>query len=209
MKDVLKGVTIKIVSIIVVIILVGGGSYFAYKHFTGQVKNSMEHEVVNTVEVIKEKLESAAELNTVTYLCTDVITRTDSREFKDWKIPFTEKSFIVQYDGIVKAGIRDLSEAQITQDRETIIIKLPAVEITGVEIDNESFEKLDESNSIFNPISIEDLNDAQNDLKGKMKESATEKGILDIAKSNAETVLFEMLSSFNGEYEVKIEWSQE
>ncbi len=209
MKDVLKGVTIKIVSIIVVIILVGGGSYFAYKHFTGQVKNSMEHEVVNTVEVIKEKLESAAELNTGTYLCTDVITRTDSREFKDWKIPFTEKSFIVQYDGIVKAGIRDLSEAQITQDRETIIIKLPAVEITGVEIDNESFEKLDESNSIFNPISIEDLNDAQNDLKGKMKESATEKGILDIAKSNAETVLFEMLSSFNGEYEVKIEWSQE
>ena len=115
----------------------------------------------------------------------------------------------MQYDGIVKAGIRDLSEAQITQDRETIIIKLPAVEITGVEIDNESFEKLDESNSIFNPISIEDLNDAQNDLKGKMKESATEKGILDIAKSNAETVLFEMLSSFNGEYEVKIEWSQE
>ena len=74
MKDVLKGVTIKIVSIIVVIILVGGGSYFAYKHFTGQVKNSMEHEVVNTVEVIKEKLESAAELNTGTYLCTDVIT---------------------------------------------------------------------------------------------------------------------------------------
>ena len=49
-----------------------------------------------------------------------------------------------------------------------IIIKLPDVEITGIEIDNDSFEKLDESNNIFNPITVEDLNDAQKDLKDKM-----------------------------------------
>ena len=42
---------------------------------------------------------------------------------------------------------------------------------------------MDESNNIFNSISIGDLNDAQKELKKKMKESAVEKGVLDIAKN--------------------------
>lgn len=206
MKDVFKGVVIKIVSIIVIIVLIGGGGYLMYKRFMGKLANENKHEVVNNVDVIKEKLENTAELNTGSYLCTDVITRADSKKFKDWEIPFTEKSFIVQYDGIVKAGIKDLTKAKVTQDGNTIIIKLPEVEITETEIDNDSFKKLDESNNIFNPISVEDLNDAQKDLKEKMYERAIEKGVLDIAKSNAETVISGMLASPNGEYDVKIEW---
>ena len=72
-------------------------------------------------------------------------------------------------DRLVKAGIKDLTKADVSQDEDTIIIKLPDVEITGIEIDNDSFEKLDESNNIFNPITVEDLNDAQKDLKDKME----------------------------------------
>lgn len=131
-----------------------------------------------------------------------MITKADSRTFKDWKIPFTEKSFIVQYDGIVKAGIKDLTKADVSQDEDMIIIKLPDVEITGIEIDNDSFEKLDESNNIFNPITVEDLNDAQKDLKDKMEKQAIEKGVLDIARENAETVISGMFS----DYDVQIEW---
>lgn len=205
MKDVLKGVTTKILSIVVIIALIVGGGYIAWNHFIDK-DGKDKYEVDNSVEVVKEKLETAAELNTGSYLCTDIITRADSKKFKDWEIPFTEKSFIVQYDGIVKAGIKDLTQAKVTQEGETIVIKLPEVEITDVIIDNDSFEKLDESNNIFNPISIEDLNEAQKDLKEKMHERALEKGILDIAKENAETVLEGMLSSPNGDYEVRIEW---
>ena len=103
----------------------------------------------------------------------------------------------------MKAGIKDLTKAQ---DGGTIIIKLPEVEITGAEIDNDSFRKLDESNNIFNPITIEDLNDAQKDLKEKMSDQAVEKGVLDIARINAETIISGMLASPTGEYDVKIEW---
>ena len=74
-------------------------------------------------------------------MCTDVITQADSKKYKDWKIPFTEKSFIVQYDGTVKAGIKDLTKTQVSQKGETIIVRLPEVEITGIEIDNDSFEQ--------------------------------------------------------------------
>lgn len=149
MKDVLKGVTVKILSLIIIIALIAGGGYLAYKHFVGNIFGGVGHETVSSVDVVKEKLEVAAELNTGSYLCTDVITKADSKTFKDWKIPFTEKSFIVQYDGIVKAGIKDLTKADVSQDEDTIIIKLPDVEITGIEIDNDSFEKLDESNNIL------------------------------------------------------------
>lgn len=54
----------------------------------------------------------------------------------------------------------------------------------------------------FNPITVEDLNDAQKDLKDKMEAQAIEKGILDIARENAETVISGMLS----DYDVQIEW---
>ena len=83
---------------------------------------------------------------------------------------------------------------------------MPEIEITGADIDNNSFQKLEESNNIFNSISMEDLNDSQKELKDKMIDRAIEKGILDIAKKTAETLLGEMLASSTGEYEVKIEW---
>ena len=83
---------------------------------------------------------------------------------------------------------------------------MPEIEITDITIDNDSFKIMDESNNIFNSISIDDLNDAQKELKKKMKESAVEKGVLDIAKNNAETLLSEMLKSSTGDYDVKVEW---
>ena len=83
---------------------------------------------------------------------------------------------------------------------------MPEIEITDITIDNDSFKIMDESNNIFNSISIGDLNDAQKELKKKIKESAVEKGVLDIAKNNAETLLSEMLKSSTGDYDVKVEW---
>ena len=164
------------------------------------------HETVDNVEVIKEILAASAELNTYSYICTNVVTKSDSKTFKEWKIPFTEKSFIVQYDGTVKAGIKDLTKTLVEQQGEKIIVKLPEVEITESEIDNDSFEKLDESNNIFNPITIEDLNEAQKDLKEKMINQAIDKGILEAAKENAEEIVGGMLKSTNGDYEIVIEW---
>lgn len=156
--------------------------------------------------IVKEKLKETAELNTGSYLCTAEISRTDSRKFRGWKIPFTKKSFKVSYDGNVKVGIKDLTKTEVTQNEENIIVKLPEVEITGIEIDNNSFKMIDKSNNILNSISVKDLNDAQKDLKKKMEERAVEKGVLDLAKNNAEELIAEMLKSPIGAYDVKIEW---
>ena len=205
MKDIFKGVAIKIVSLIIIIVILCGGGFLLYRNFANNLSDTIKHETANSVEIVREKLQETAELNTGSYLCTDVLTRADSRKFKDWKIPFTEKSFIVSYDGVVKAGIKDLTKAKITESGNTIIVRLPEVEITETSIDNDSFEKLDESNNIFNPISIEDLNEAQKELKEKMVDRAIEKGVLDIAESNAETIIAGMLENSNDDYEIKVE----
>lgn len=206
MKDVLKGVAIKVLSGIVIIALLLGGGYLLYNYIGKKIGNMSSHETVNDVQVIKEKLEEAAELNTGSYLCTDVITSADSKKFKDWKIPFTKKSFVMRYDGVVKAGIKNLAQAEVSRKGKTIVIKLPQVEITEVKIDNDSFMQLDESNNIFNPITAEDVNKAQKDLKEKMRRKAEEKGILDIAKSNAEALISGMVKNVDRDSDIKIEW---
>ena len=106
MKDIFKGVAIKIVSLIVIIVILCGGGFLLYRNFANNLSDTIKHETANSVEIVREKLQETAELNTGSYLCMDVLTRADSRKFKDWKIPFTEKSFIVSYDGVVKAGIK-------------------------------------------------------------------------------------------------------
>lgn len=117
MKDIFKGVAIKIVSLIIIIVILCGGGFLLYRNFANNLSDTIKHETANNVEIVREKLQETAELNTGSYLCTDVLTRADSRKFKDWKIPFTEKSFIVSYDGVVKAGIKDLTKAKTTESK--------------------------------------------------------------------------------------------
>lgn len=206
MKDIFKGVVVKIVSVIVMIALIGFGAIFLYHHVTNNVLGLHQHEKTSSIQIVKEKLKETAELNTGSYLCTTVMTKADSRKIKGWNIPLTQKSFTISYDGTVKAGIKDLTKAEVSQNNDKVIVKLPEVEITGTEIDNDSFEVLDESNGIFNTISLNDVNDAQKELKEKMEQRAVEKGILDIAKNNAETLVAELLKSPTGQYKVEIEW---
>ena len=123
MKDIFKGVAIKILSIIVIVALLSGGGCLLYYYFVSNALDKTEHEIVSNVDVVKEKLKATAELNTGSYLCTDVLTKSDSKKFKDWEIPFTEKSFIISYDGIVKAGIKDLTKAEVKQNGDSVIVK--------------------------------------------------------------------------------------
>lgn len=205
-KQILSNVLVKVLSTVIIVGLIAGCGYFGYQYLKGKNDNVVTEDTKTDVEIITEKLEGMAELNTGTYLCTSVTTKVDSKKIKGWKIPGTTKTVIVQYDGTIKAGISDLTLAEVTQEGNKIIISLPDVEITSRELDNDSFEVLDESNNIFNPIVVEDLNEIQSGMKDKMEQSAIEMGIYDIARENAEMILMEMFASADGRYEVEIVW---
>ena len=55
--------------------------------------------------VIRSEISNIAELATTEYLFTDAAEFSDSRQFKNWNIPGTKKSFILKWSGIIKAGV--------------------------------------------------------------------------------------------------------
>ena len=94
-------------------------------------------------------------------------------------VPFTASQYIFSYGGVVKAGL-DFSkiEVQIDDANKLATVKLPKIEIFDISIDNESLKIYDESQSIFTPLHITDLNDAQKQLKEEVRQTAIDNGIL-------------------------------
>ena len=173
----------------------------AYTESHTQVEDNKK----STVTVIQEKLDEMAELNTGSYLCTSVLNKKDSKKILLLKF---ERGMIISYDCTVKAGIKDLTQAEVTQKEDKVLVTLPEVEITGVEIDNDSVQKYDESDNVFNRITVDFVNDALQELKEQICESAIEKGVLEVAETNAEKILKELLESPDGEYTVEIQWKE-
>ena len=120
------------------------------------------------------------------------------------KLPFTTKSFIITYDGQIKAGV-DLSKAQIDISGKTITVTLPDAQILSHEIDEDSIEVFDESTSIFNPLKVEDYTAFNKDQKSRMEKKAQEKGLLTEARKAAVKTVEKYLAQIAGEdYEVKV-----
>ncbi|MEE1411530.1 MAG: DUF4230 domain-containing protein [Bulleidia sp.] len=186
---------------VLALVLYGMGAY-------QQSQKPVEDTKPSTVTVIKEKLGEIAELNTASYVSTSVLNKSDFKQIFKKDVWGTKRTLVISYDSTVKAGIKDLTQAEVTQKEDKVLVILPEVEITGVEIDNDSFQRYDESDNAFNPVTSDYINEAQQDLKDSVEERAIEKGLLDLAKTNAEKILKELLGSPDGEYTVEIQWKE-
>lgn len=148
------------------------------------------------LELINSKIGDIQELATVEYLFTDAAQFTGSKQIKEWNIPFTEKSFILRWEGVIKAGV-DLKQVKIEVDEENkkITVTVPASKILSYEIDNDSVEVIDEKNNIFNNISVNDKVQFDSKTEEEMKKRATENGLLKKADENAKDILTRLIQS--------------
>ena len=161
-----------------------------------------EEKIQITDTLLYQQLLQENELLTVKYLYTNMGKYENSIQLGNADIPFTKKSFIISYDGLIKAGI-DLDKVEIEVDDKVIRITIPPAEILSHEIDEETIQVYDEKNSIFNGLSTQDVTNFQKQQKEEMEQKAIHNGILKEAKTNAEHSLRSLCSSFlvNGEYE--------
>ena len=143
--------------------------------------------------VLETQIRDISELASVTYTYTNMAQFESSNDFYGVKIPFTTKSFILTYDGTIKAGV-DLSQATVDVEGSTVRITLPQAAILSHEIDPDSLEVFDETRSIFNPITIEDYNGFQADQQGVMEEKALQAGLLTQAQDQAEAAVTGLLT---------------
>ena len=162
-------------------------------------KEAPEPEPVITSELLKGQLSAIQELGTAAYYYTGVGKFENQNEFFGWKVPFTGKSFIITYDGVIKAGV-DLSDVDVTVDeaRKTVMVILPDSKFLSHEIDEDSIQVLDESNGLFNPITIEDYVGFSSEQKEGMEQRAIDSGLLKEASENAYTMVDAFLSLVPG-----------
>jgi hypothetical protein len=111
-----------------------------------------------------------------------------SNKIKDFTIPFTTSSFILECTGEVTAGV-DFSKVKVQETEDTITIILPAAEVFSNDIDADSFEIKDEKNSVFNKISVEDTTETFKRIEEDELAKALERGILKEAEQNAEKAI--------------------
>ena len=164
-----------VIAIIVLVIAI----FFAGVHYASGSNND---KITSTT--IKNQLTEINELALYSYDYSKV----GKLSFNGWKIPLTQKTFIITYDGSIKAGI-DLKQAKISIDNEQLNITLPAAKILSHEIDENSIEVYDESSNIFNQISINDYKSFATKEKKKNEKEAISNGILEKSKTKAEQTL--------------------
>ena len=150
------------------------------------------------IHVINTEIQSIGELATMEYLYTNASKFEDPVKIFGKSVPFslTTKSFIVKWDGIIKAGV-NISEVTAAADKENkkIIIQMPAAEILSHEIDNDSIETLDQKNGLFNKITVEDVKEFDAVSKTAMENRAVENGLLEKAFENAKGIIESLVNN--------------
>lgn len=149
-----------------------------------------------TIDLIKSEIKNIGELATIEYLYTDAGKFEDAKQAWGINIPFTSKSFITKWDGIIKAGVKiDEIIVEINDANKEIIVHIPNAEILSHEVDSESIEILDEKDSLFNKVTVENTVQFEATSKEAMEERAIENGILDKAFENAKEIIDKLVNN--------------
>lgn len=161
-----------------------------------------------TSTTILNQLQEANELTTMEYHYTKVGEFENSLKINGWDIPLTRKSFLLTYEGELKAGV-DMSKAKVDINDHIITITLPEIEILSNAIDESSIEVYDESRNIFNPIKIEDYTTFATKQKQLVEEEAIENGIYSQAATKAQdaiTKLLNLIPNVAENYTIRVEF---
>ena len=156
-------------------------------------------EPVITSELLGEQLQGVQELVSLDYHYRNMGKYENQLDFYGWKVPFTSKSFLVAYDGLIKAGV-DMSAASVFVDEleRRVTITLPGSQVLSHEILEDSLEVFDESRNIFNPITIENYNDFTKDQKASVEQRAIDNGLLLQADEQAREAVRSLLQFVPG-----------
>lgn len=140
---------------------------------------------------LEESMEENNELSTAQYFYTNSVAVTDQNTLELFgqtsiTMPFTEATYIFEYDGTIKAGY-DLSQATVERQGDSaVVVTLPPATILSHETGD--VEAVYEQENVMNPLHAGEESGWLEGQKEKMEERAISLGLFDEAQSNAETV---------------------
>lgn len=162
-----------------------------------------EADPVITSETVSASINSLKELVTKEYLYTNAGKYENHSQVSissiTVEVPLTKKSFTVVYDGRIKAGI-DLSKVQINVNEtlRSITVTLPHSEITSHEIFEDTVQRVDEKDALFNRNTIDDYNEFMARQKEDMEAKVRTNGFLSGADKEAKEIIKSVLTLLPG-----------
>lgn len=167
--------------------------------------NPIKEKTALSSDVLEASFRDIGELATHEYDFTMLEQYENTKTLFGKDLGITKKSFLYSYDGVVKAGI-DFSgiKVSINEEKKTVTVTIPEAKILSTEIKEDSFRMYDEKNNLFNPIKIEDMNEANKELKANAEEKAISGGLLTKAKENAKIIIKNMVSEMMTSKDYKI-----
>lgn len=134
------------------------------------------------------------------------------RKFFRWDVPFTGKSFLITYSGVVTAGI-DFSEVDVKLDNESerITVLLTEPRVLSAVIDPDSVAQYDQSHNPVNQIAVDDVTGMLSELTDGHRQEAIDGGLLTRAEEQAELLLYNQVDlTIRGteaeSYEIVFQW---
>ena len=178
-------IIVRLVWIIILLVIFAGASYFAITKLTKVEKESK-------FAMIDKQLSYCQELVTAKYRYSDIVTIKKTSGFA--------KSYsIIKYNGLLRVGIADFTDIsyKLSLDGKTVKIKLPEAEILGNDILKQ--EVFDEKNSIFVPISTQEIFDEIDNARFQTQEDMLAEGISEDAELYAQQIIRQFLLSLGFE----------
>lgn len=115
------------------------------------------------------------------------------------RVPLTGKHFLIAYDGVVKAGVKNIEKSDVSIDdvTRTVTIKVSKAEILSNEIEPSSVTVYDQSFNPLNQVRVEDYAEFLDGEEKRAEEKAKQNGLLeraqqrvtDLVKAQAEAFL--------------------
>ncbi len=145
-----------------------------------------------TSDLIESTLIQSSDLITTKYHYSRVGKFENSLELNGWSVPLTNKTFILQFQGEIQAGI-DVKECKVEIKDKEVIVTLPEVKVLNHILDENSIEVYDEDNNIFNPIHVDDYKTFAIQQKKVALKQAKEKGLMEEAEKQTKAAIEELI----------------
>ena len=176
----LTKITVRIVFVLILAGLFCGGGFFAIKRIS-KVTLSTKHAMV------EQQLSYCQELVTAKYRYSDIITLKKSAGFS--------KSYsIIKYTGLLRVGIADFTDIsfKISNNGKALILHVPQAEVLGNDLVRQ--EVFDEKQSIFVPISTQEIfNEIDDARRTTAEEMLADGDLLNEARDYAVKILIQFL----------------
>jgi hypothetical protein len=198
--------------IIIVALLLAVGYLLGGRQLGLPLPESIARSQISAHTVVKEAL-PIGEYASLAYHYTSVVKDINSKDLNGWTIPFTTRKYLFTYDGVMKLGI-DGTKVRVEEvpdplNNPVIRIILPPIQILSHEINDDSIEVFEQSQTIFNEIKIEEAFKVTADRKREMEDKVLSGGAVDDAKSSLEQQFGSLLRGIpgiKGSYDLAFVW---